>query len=277
MKPLVITAAICGAEVTRVETPYVPYTADELAAEAKRCRDAGAAMIHLHVRRDDGTPTQDAETFRRAILAIRERVPDVIVQTSTGGAVGMSAEERAQPLTLTGPAKPDMATLTGGTCNFGDDVFENPLPLIRKLATMMKEAGIRPEFEIFDAGMIDTVLALAKKGLVELPGHFDFVLGVPGALTAKPTAVDFLRSELPAGCTWTVAGVGRHELPMAELAIGLGGNVRVGLEDNIFADKGVLAKGSSDLVARVAEMAQKAGRPLATPAQARELLRLPTR
>ena len=277
MQPLVVTAAICGAEVTREQTPYVPYTAEELAAEAKRCRDAGAAMIHLHVRRPDGTPTQDAETFRAAILRIRELVPDVIVQTSTGGAVGMTAEERAQPLTLTGAAKPDMATLTGGTCNFGDEVFENPLPLIRKLAGMMREAGIRPEFEIFDAGMIDTVLALAKKGLVELPGHFDFVLGVPGALQASPRAVDFLRSELPEGCTWTVAGVGRFELPMAELAIGLGGNVRVGLEDNIFAEKGVLAKGSADLVERVAAMAAKAGRPLATPAQAREMLRLPAR
>lgn len=275
--PLIITAAICGAEVTREQTPHVPYTAEELAREAKRCRDAGAAMIHLHVRKEDGTPTQDAETFRLAIERIRELAPDVIVQVSTGGAVGMIAEERAQPLTLTGKAKPEMATLSAGTCNFGDEVFENPLPLVRKLAAMMGEAGIRPEFEIFDAGMIDTVLALAKKGLVELPGHFDFVLGVPGALAAKPQALDFLRGELPEGCTWTVAAVGRHELPFAELAIRLGGHARVGLEDNIFVEKGVLARGSAELVERVAALAAQHGRPLATPDQAREILRLPSR
>lgn len=186
----------------------------------------------------------------------------------------MGVDERAQPLTLTGKAKPEMATLTTGTVNFGDDIFANPRPLIRELAKRMREAGIVPEIEVFDAGMIDEANALHKEGLISYPAHFDFVLGVPGALAAKKAAVDFLLSQLPEGATWSIAGVGRHELPMAELALAKGGHVRVGLEDNIFLSKGVLAKGSYELVAQVAALAEERGRRLATPDEARQLLRL---
>lgn len=275
--PVIITAALVGAEVTREHTPYLPITPEEIAEEAKRCRDAGAAMVHLHVREPDGTPSQSAELFERTILLIRELAPDLICQVSTGGAVGMSAEERAQPLSLQGAAKPEMATLTTGTVNFGDDVFWNPRPLVREMARRIREAGIVPEIEVFDAGMIDEAYALEREGLLSFPAHFDFVLGVPGALGASEAVVDFLRSRLPEGSTWSVAGIGRHELPLAEIAIARGGNVRVGLEDNLYVAKGVLAKGSYELVARVAELAQKAGRPVALPDQAREILRLPPR
>jgi len=275
--PLVITAALVGAETTREQTPYLPISPEEIAQEAKRCRDAGASIVHLHVREPDGRPSQSAALFRQTIERIRALAPDLICQTSTGGAVGMSVEERAQPLTLTGAAKPEMATLSTGTVNFGDDVFWNPRPLIRDLAGRIRAAGIVPEIECFDVGMIDMALALAKDGLLDLPAHFDFVLGVPGALGARRSVLEFMRSELPEGCTWTVAGVGRHQLPMAEIAIELGGNVRVGLEDNIYVSKGVLAKGSFELVERVVEMARKADRPVATPDQARQLLRIPPR
>jgi 3-keto-5-aminohexanoate cleavage enzyme len=271
--PIILTAAMVGAETTREQTPYLPISAEEIGEEAARCREAGAAMVHLHVREPDGKPSQSPELFRAAIREIRKRC-DVLIQTSTGGAVGMGVDERCGPLTLTGADRPDMATLTTGTVNFGEDVFWNPRPLVRDIARRIRALGIRPELECFDAGMMDAARALAKEGLVDLPAHFDFVLGVPGALAASEEALDFLIRYLPQGSTWTVAGVGRHQLPMAELAAKKGGNARVGLEDNIFLSKGVLAKGSWELVAEAARRAREHGRTPATPQQARELLRL---
>ena len=273
MPPMVITAAMVGAETTREQTPHLPITPEEIGIEAAKCREAGAAMVHIHVRTPDGKPSQDTELFRQAIREIRKRC-DILVQTSTGGAVGMSVDERCGPLRLTGEDRPDMATLSTGTVNFGEDVFWNPRPLVRDIARRIQALGLKPEFECFDVGMIDAALAIAKEGLAELPGHFDFVLGVPGALSAREDALDFMVHSIPAGCTWTVAGVGRHQLPFAELAAKKGGNARVGLEDNIYLSKGVLAKGIYELVAAAAESAKKHGRTLATPQQARELLRL---
>lgn len=271
--PMVITAALVGAETTREQTPHLPISAEEIGVEAAKCREAGAAMVHIHVRKPDGSPSQDAELYRAAIREIRKRC-DILVQTSTGGAVGMGVDERCGPLTLTGADRPDMATLSTGTVNFGEDVFWNPRPLVRDIARRIRAAGLKPELECFDAGMIDEARALAKEGLIELPAHFDFVLGVPGALGARPEALDFMIASLPEGCTWTCAGIGRHQLPFVDLSAERGGNARVGLEDNIFISKGVLAKGSWELVADAARRAQAKGRVLATPQQARGLLRL---
>lgn len=266
---LVITAAVVGAEVMREDTPHVPYTPEEIAEEARRCGEAGASMAHVHGRRDDGTPTQDAETFGQILEKIRER-SDVLVQFSTGGAVGMDVEERIEALGL----KPDMATLTTGTVNFGDEVFWNDLPTIRTIAARLQKYGIRPEIEVFDTGMVDTALRLVKEGLLEEPLHFDFVLGVPGAMSASVKNLEFLVSMVPQGSTWCVAGIGRHELPLAYHAIEMGGHVRVGLEDNIYVARGELAKGSAALVEKVVERAEQAGRALATPALARDILRV---
>ena len=271
--PMVITAAMVGAETTREQTPHLPITAEEIAEDAVRCREAGAAMVHLHVRTADGKPSQDAELFRAAIRAIRKRT-DVLIQTSTGGAVGMTVAERCGPLTLTGPDRPDMATLTTGTVNFGEEVFWNPRPLVRDIAKRIRAIGLRPELECFDVGMIDEARYLAKEGLVDLPAHFDFVLGVPGTLQARPEVLDFMIASLPEGSTWTVAGVGRHQLPLVDEAAKRGGNARVGLEDNIYLSKGVLAKGNWELVADAAKRARANGREPATPEQARKLLRL---
>ncbi|HXX31334.1 MAG TPA: 3-keto-5-aminohexanoate cleavage protein [Myxococcaceae bacterium] len=273
MTPYVITAALVGAETTREQTPYLPISAEEIGEEAARCRQAGAAMVHLHVRHPDGRPSQDTELFRAAIREIRRR-SDILVQTSTGGAVGMDVDERCGPLRLTGTDRPDMATLTTGTVNFGDEVFWNPRPLVREIARRIRALGIRPEIECFDAGMVGEADALAGEGLVDLPAHYDFVLGVPGALGATERALDFLIASLPGGSTFTVAGVGRHQLPMAEMAARKGGCGRVGLEDNIYLSKGVLAKGSWELVAEAARRARDSGREIATPTQARTLLRL---
>lgn len=267
--PLIITVAAIGAETTREQTPYLPITAEEIGEEAKKIRDAGACMIHLHVRKEDGTPTQDKEVFKRAIEEIRKRT-DIIIQVSTGGAVWMTADERARPLEL----NPQMASLTVGTCNFGDEVFSNPFPLIRRLAQIMKERDIVPEIEIFDVGFLDNVRLLIKQGVLTPPLHFDFVMGVPGAMGADEQLLDFLISRLPEGSTWSVAGVGRYEFLMAELAIKKGGHVRVGLEDNIYLEKGVLAKGNAELVKKVVEMADKMNRPIATLEEAKRILRL---
>ncbi len=271
--PMVITAAMVGAETTREQTPHLPITAEEIAEDAAKCREAGAAMVHLHVRTADGKPSQDAELFRAAIRAIRQRT-DILIQTSTGGAVGMGVDERCGPLTLTGADRPDMATLTTGTVNFGEDVFWNPRPLVRDIARRIRALGMRPEIECFDAGMIDEARYLAKEGLIDLPAHFDFVLGVPGTLAARPEALDFMIASLPEESTWTVAAMGRHQLPFVELAAERGGNSRVGLEDNIYVSKGVLAKGNWELVAEAARRAKAKGRTLATPQEARKLLRL---
>jgi 3-keto-5-aminohexanoate cleavage enzyme len=270
--PVIVTAAICGAETTREMTPHLPITAEELGEEAARCREAGASVIHLHVRRDDGTPTQDRALFQKAIDAIRKRC-DVLVQTSTGGAVGMTADERAQPLECT--PKPEMATLNAGSLNFGDDVFLNPFPLVREFARRMKEKGIAYELECYDVGHVEACLRLAQEGVISLPAHFDFVMGVRGGIQASEENLRFLIGKLPAGCTFNVAGIGRAQLPMAKLSVELGGHARCGLEDNIYSSKGVLAKGSFELVAKVAELARAAGREVATPSQARHILRIP--
>lgn len=267
--PLIITAAIVGAEVMREHTPHVPYTPSEIAAEAVRCREVGAAMVHVHGRRDDGTPTQDKETFAQILSQIRAQ-SDVLVQFSTGGAVGMSVEERIEGLALL----PDMATLTTGTVNFGEDVFLNSLPMVRAIAQRLKDLKIRPEIEIFDSGMVDTALRLVDEGLLHGPLHFDFVLGVPGGMGARPENLDFLLTLIPHDSTWSVAGMGRHELPLAYHAIERGGHVRVGLEDNLYISRGQLASGSWQLVEIISEYAEKQGRPLADPQTAAQILRV---
>jgi 3-keto-5-aminohexanoate cleavage enzyme len=264
---LILTAAIVGAEVTRASTPFLPITSQEIADEAARCREAGAAVIHLHVRNADGTPTQSRERFAEAIEAIRART-DCIIQTSTGGAVGMSIDERAQPL----DCRPEMATLNCGSINFGDDVFVNTRPQIRALARRLREAGSIPELECYDVGHVEEALSLADKELRGVALHFQFVLGVPGGIGATEANVAFMRSLLLAGATWAVAAVGRHELPMTELAMRTGGHARVGLEDNIYMSKGVLAEGSAPLVARAATYARSVGRVPVEPARARKLL-----
>ena len=271
MEKLIITAAICGAEVTKAQNPAVPYTVEEIVREAKSAYDAGAAIVHLHVREDDGTPTQSRERFRVCIDAIRQAIPDVILIPSTGGAVGMTAEERLQPTEL----MPEMATLDCGTCNFGDDVFENTMPTMRAFGKRMIENGIKPEYECFEIGHLDTVLNMARKG--EVPGapmQFNFVLGVNGCTPATAENLAFLVNKIPAGSTWTVTGVGKSAWNMAAVGIAMGGNVRVGFEDNVYLGKGQKAASNGELVAKVVRLAKELGREIATPAEAREILSL---
>ncbi|MBV9719806.1 MAG: 3-keto-5-aminohexanoate cleavage protein [Candidatus Eremiobacteraeota bacterium] len=268
MDPLVITCAPVGAELRPDQTPYLPYTPQLLGETAKAVREAGASIIHVHCRNDDGTNTHSVERFREAYDSIRAQ-SDLVVQFSSGGAIGMTPEERAAPLAL----RPEMATLTCGSVNFGDDIFENSFPIMRGILKKMNEYGVRPELEIFDKGHISNARKLARERLLSLPQHVDLVLGVPGGLDATVQNLADLVDALPAGCTWSVAGIGRQQLPMAMAAIAMGGHVRVGLEDNIYYSRGRLAR-NEELVARVARIAGEAGRPVATPNQARKVLGL---
>ncbi len=267
MKPLVITAAVVGAETMRSDNPNVPYLPEEIAIEAEKCRERGASMAHVHGRLADGTPTQDRNTFEKILTQIRN-TSDLMVQFSTGGAVGMSVAERIEAIDL----KPDMATLTTGSVNFGDECFLNTFPMIIEIAEGLKKHHIRPEIEVFDSAMIGTALRLEKMGLLEGPLHFDFVMGMPGGIEGSEAALKFLISLIPDDATWSVAGIGRFEFPLAKLAIQLGGHVRVGLEDNIYVSKGVLAAGSWELVEKISEFSKGFNREISTPEQARNIL-----
>ena len=228
-----------------------------------------AAIIHIHVRDVDGNATQDAGIFREVVEGIRARC-GIITQVSTGGAVWMSADERLQSI----ECQPDMATLTTGTVNFGDGVFMNNRGLVETFARRLRDYGIVPEIEIFDAGMLDEAMRLRNMGLISDPLQFDFVMGVPGGIGADPAHLVHLVRSLPPGSTWSVAGIGRHQLTLGTVALAMGGNVRVGFEDNIYYRKGQLAKSNAQLVARMVRIAQELDRPVATPAQAREMLHL---
>lgn len=269
MDKLIITCALCGAETSRQDNPNLPISPLELAEDALKAYEAGASIIHLHVRAEDGSPSMKPALFKEAMELIKERCP-VIVQFSTGGAVGMPLEERIAPLEL----RPEMATLTTGTVNFGDDVFYNPPEFLSAFAQKMGELGIKPEIEIFESGMIKNALYLVKKGLLEEPLHFDFVMGVPGGIPASIRDLTYLIYSLPPGATWTVAGVGRHEAALGAMAIAAGGHVRVGFEDNVFYHRGQLAESNAQLVARVARIANELGRAVATPDEARAILQI---
>lgn len=270
MEKLIITAAICGAEVTKDDNPNLPVTPEELAQAAYDAEQAGASIIHIHVRDENGNPTQSEEVFREVFEKIKAKGCQAIIQPSTGGAVGMSADERLQPLNL----KPEMATLSTGSVNFGNDVFLNSPEYIEIFAKRMKEFGVKPEIEVFEVGMIKNALRLVRKGLVEAPLHFDFVMGVPGGIPGDVDDLLHLVNKIPEGSTWTVAGIGRHELPLAMMSIIMGGHVRVGFEDNIFYKKGELAKSNAQLVERIVRIAKETGREIATPDEAREILHI---
>lgn len=270
MENLIITCALSGAEVTKENNPAVPYTPEEMAEAAYEAYRAGASIIHLHVRENNGKPTQDKEVFRKNIELIKEKCPDVIVQVTTGGEVGMTDDQRLQAVEL----YPEMATLDAGTINFGDDIFINSWPSLINFAKRMQEYHVKPEIEVFDRGMIQNAVRLNKMGLLDSPMHFDFVLGVPGGMPATMEDLLHMVRSIPQGSTWTVAGVGKDQLPMAVAAILIGGHARVGLEDNVYYSKGVLAESNAQLVKRIARIAKEIGREVATPDEARKILNI---
>ncbi len=266
----IVTCAVVGAEVTRAQSPAVPYTPEEIARASLEAWRQGAAVVHLHARHPDGRPSQEPAHFREIVDRIRAAGSDLVLQCSTGGAVGMGVEERLGSLV---PGA-EMATLNMGTLNFGDDVFVNSRPDIVRIAGRIRERGLLPECEVYDAGMLETLRWLLDKGHLAQPYHVQFVLGVPGGMSGNERNLRFLVEGMPEPAHWTVAGIGRFEMPMAELSLRLGGHVRVGLEDNLYLSKGVLAKGNGELVAEAVRMVRASGRDLATPAEARAILGL---
>src|SRR5713226_7681009 len=202
MQPVIITSAIVGAEVTKTQQPALPTTPQEIISAAVACYEAGAAIIHIHVRDAQGNATQDAQLFREVVEGIRLRC-DVITQASTGGAVWMSAGERLQSI----ECQPDMATLTTGTVNFGEGVFMNNRQLVEAFARRLHDQGIVPEIEIFDVGMLEEAMRLHRMGLITDPLHFDFVMAVPGGIGADPSHLMHMVRCLPTGSTWSVAGM----------------------------------------------------------------------
>jgi len=270
MEKLIITAAICGAEVTKNQNPNIPYSVKEIGIEAEQAFLAGASIIHLHVRDDDGAPTQSKDRFQTCIDEIKSRCPDVLIMPSTGGALRMSNEERIQPIYLEGI---EIASLDCGTMNFGgDEIFINTENTIKYFVTEMNKRKIKPELECFDKGMIDMALKLHDEGYIKDPMHFNLVLGVNGGIKASARDLVYLVESLPSDSTYTATGIGRHEFPMAIISLIMGGNVRVGFEDNIYISKGKLAESNAQLVEKVVRIAKELGRDIASPYDTRKIL-----
>jgi 3-keto-5-aminohexanoate cleavage enzyme len=269
MKKLIITAAVVGSLPTKVMTPNVPITPDEIAQDSLECYEAGASVIHVHARTNDGTNTHDFEIFKEIHEKIKEKAPNLIVQISTGGRAGLGFESRNKGLFL----NPEMASLTTGSVNFPTSVYANGPDLVEDLAKMMHERRIKPELEIFDTAMIQPALDLNKKGFLKPPLYFNFVMGLKGSQEASLRQLNHLLGMIPDGCEWNISGVGKEQLFTSFMGIALGGHVRVGLEDNIYYSKGTLAK-NADLVKRVVRIAKEYGREVASPDEAREMLGL---
>lgn len=269
MEKLIITAALTGNVPTRQMHPSVPVTPDEIARDVRRCADAGASLFHVHARDPEEKPTLDIAVFRETVGRIKEVAPEVIVQLSTGARAGKDWEQRVAPIRLL----PEMGSFTTGSCNFPGMVYENAPGFLMELARVFQETGVKPEIEVFETGMINNALFLASKGLLEMPLHFDFVLGVPGAMGGTVKNLQFLSECIPFSSTWTVAGVGKAEIPLATAAIVMGGHVRVGLEDNLAMPDQTPATNLA-LVEKVVRIAREVGREIATPDEARAILSL---
>ncbi len=267
--PLIITCPVVGAELTKKDTPHLPITPKQIANAAKEAVKAGASIVHLHVRDKDGKPSQQKEIFDDVTRKIRKNCK-CIIQYSTGGAVGTPVDERCAPLEL----KPDMASLSMGTMNFGPDIFENKEETIRKISKAIKKNKVMPEIEIFDFGMMDTLDRFIKKRYISGKFHVNFVLGVPGGASGELKNIVCLVDRLKPGQTWSVSGIGRFQLPLSVSAIAMGGHVRMGFEDNIYYRKGELAKSNAQLIKRVVRIAKELDRPIATVAQSRKILGL---
>ncbi|CAN2045124.1 3-keto-5-aminohexanoate cleavage enzyme [Candidatus Magnetomoraceae bacterium gMMP-1] len=267
--PLIITCAIVGAELTKEKYPYLPITPEEIAEAAREAVEAGATIIHLHVRDEEGKPTQRVDIFKKVTEKIQKRC-NCIIQYSAGGAVGDSVEERCAPLSL----KPEMASLSMGSINFGKELFENTKDTIIKISQAIQKNRVMPELAIFDYGMMDTVVRYLKKGYLPKKFHIGFALGMPGGMGGDIKNLVLLRDCLKPDQTWTVEGMGKFQLPLAVHAIAMGGHIRVGIEDNIYFRKGELVKSNTQLVERVVRIAREMDRPIANVKQARKILRI---
>ena len=286
--PVVISCSISGAIANRDQCPAIPYTPAEYAAEARRAVDEGASQIHIHARTPDGAPSYEIEDFRAITEAILAEVGDVIVNYSTG-ALGVSIEKRLEYLRA---LKPDVAALNMSSMNYAKyskrrkdfvfkAVFENSFDTIIEFLTEMRELGIKPEHECFDSGHVANLDPLIDMGLLQPPLQISLVMGVTGGIRPSPRNVNLMSDQIPGGPEgpnqWQVIGVSREQWKLLASSLVLGGNVRAGLEDNLYLPDGEMARSNGDLIAKARQMAEDVGRRAATVAEARELLGIPKR
>jgi 3-keto-5-aminohexanoate cleavage enzyme len=270
--PVIITVAITGAVPTKADNPAVPVTPAEQVESTHEAFEAGAALVHIHVRNPDQSPGSDPDSYGRVQEGVRKHCPGMIVQFSTGGR-GREQSERGAMLHL----KPDMASLATGSVNFPTRIYENPPDFVEGLAKTMLEHDIKPEVEVFDLAMLYNAANLVKKGLLKERPHVQFVMGIPNAMPARRSIFDFLRSEIKEvlpGATWVAAGIGRHQWEVNQWCLETGGHCRTGLEDNLRIEPNRLAASNAELVKKVADACGKFDRRVATPAEARKILGL---
>lgn len=247
MKPVIITAALTGSVTSAGQNPNLPLTVEEIVVAGVEAWRAGAAVLHVHAREQDGEPTQRLERYRLLVEGLQAEGCDAILNLSTGSAGGRATGAiRYDCLEL----QPEVGSFDCGSVNFGDRVFENPMPFLRDMARAFLKAGVKPEIECFEAGHIQNALTLRAEGLLHDSLHFQFVLGVKGGAPATIAHVAFLRSQLPPGATWSLCGIGRDQLPMTVLALISDGQARTGLEDNVYYRRGELAASNAQLVKR---------------------------
>jgi uncharacterized protein (DUF849 family) len=271
-QPVIITVAITGAVPKKADNPAVPVAPAEQIESTQQAFEAGAALVHIHVRNADESPGSDPELYARVQEGVRKHCPGMIIQFSTGGR-GREQSKRGGMLYL----RPDMASLATGSVNFPAQIYENPPEFVEGLAQTMLENDIKPEVEVFDLAMLYNAAGLVKKGLLKDPPHVQFVMGIPNAMPARRSIFDFLRSELAAvlpRATWVAAGVGRHQWEVNQWCLESGGHCRTGLEDNLRIEPNRLAASNAELVKKVADHCESFGRKVATPAEAREILGL---
>lgn len=274
-RKVIITVAPTGSVTTKEETPYLPITPEEVVEETVRSYNAGAALVHLHARDPrTGKPTGNVEVFRSYVEGIRSRCPIIIQITSGGGAIGLglSYEERLKPVIQ---LRPDSASLNAGSMNFGRKLFPNLPEAMEHFASTMAALGVMPEFEIYDLSMVQNVdVWIRRPALVPPPYHNSFVMGVVGGIPPTVKNLVLLAEALPAGDTWQVIGIGRHEFTLGAAGILLGGNLRVGFEDNVYLSEGELARSNAELVEKAARIVRELGFEVATVEEAREILPL---
>jgi 3-keto-5-aminohexanoate cleavage enzyme len=271
--PCIIAVAITGSLPRKRDNPAVPITVSEQIESTHEAFEAGATIVHLHVRNDDETPSSSPERFAQVLDGIRRHCPGMITQVSTGGRSG-AGRERGGMLSL----RPDMASLASGSVNFPTRVYDNSPELIDWLATEMKTFGIKPEIEAFDLSMIFQAVAMHRAGKIVGPLHLQFVMGIRNAMPVDREVFEFYvktLGRLAPDATWTGAGIGRDQLTLAQWSLELGGHCRTGLEDNVRIDRNTLAASNADLVRRVVALCEELDRKPATPTQARQLLGLP--
>jgi 3-keto-5-aminohexanoate cleavage enzyme len=269
-EPVVVTVAPTGPLTTREQHPRVPLTPAEIGVAVAEAAEAGAAVAHIHARDEEGKPTADPAVYAAIAADIRARC-DIVVQASTGVGLTVPCEERVEILRGE-EVDVTMATLNPASMTFGTGTFLNPPWFVEALARRMLERGIQPELEVYDLGHVGLCLHLVERGLVAEPLQFSFVMGVRGGMPGDPALLPMLRSMLPLGAVWQAIGIGRTQLPLSLAALALGGNVRVGFEDNVYIRRGELAESNAQFVRRAVAMVHAAGRGVATPDDVRDRL-----